>query len=162
FDNTLLVQANPHEWEQISSLLRQLDIAPRQVLIDAKIYQLDLTGAFESGVQAYLEKRNTSNTTTSPARRVLTAPSHGGAALAVMARVNSSGVVALVIDQDVSAPISSSSGSIGSPSFSRRSFNTQVTVQDGDTSAIGGFIQESSGTDSVGVPVLHRIPIIGG
>ncbi len=230
FDNTLLVQASPQEWEQISSLLRQLDIAPRQVLIDAKIYELDLKGAFASGVQAYLEKQGVGN-------RVLNAASNGGATLSVgalvlrshelmlavsaaesqeksriisspsiiatdsipavmnvgqdvpvltssgvavtgssfnsvsnrstgttlsvMARVNSSGVITMMIDQDVSQPISTSSGSIGSPSFSRRSFSTQVTVQDGDTIAIGGFIQESTGTFSQGVPVLHRIPILG-
>jgi general secretion pathway protein D len=34
-------------------------------------------------------------------------------------------------------------------------------VQDGDTVAIGGFIGEATATDSVGVPVLHRLPIIG-
>jgi general secretion pathway protein D len=34
-------------------------------------------------------------------------------------------------------------------------------VQDGDTVAIGGFIQETSGTSSSGVPLLHRIPILG-
>ena len=38
FDNTLLVQGTPQDWEQIKNLLRQLDVAPRQVLIDAKIY----------------------------------------------------------------------------------------------------------------------------
>ena len=52
FDNTLLVQGTPQEWEQIKNLLRQLDVAPRQVLIDAKIYELDLTGAF-SGLESY-------------------------------------------------------------------------------------------------------------
>src|SRR5262249_5120248 len=57
FDNTLLVQATPQEWEQINSLIDQLDVPPRQVLIDAKIYELDLNGAFSAGVQAYLDKR---------------------------------------------------------------------------------------------------------
>ena len=34
-------------------------LPPRQVLIDAKIYELDLTGAFSAGVQSYLQKRDT-------------------------------------------------------------------------------------------------------
>jgi general secretion pathway protein D len=34
-------------------------------------------------------------------------------------------------------------------------------VQDGDTVAIGGFIQETYGITSSGVPFLHRIPILG-
>src|SRR5262249_31650481 len=58
-DNTLLIQATPQEYEQIQSLLRQLDVAPRQVLIDAKIYEVELTGAFSAGVSAYLEKKDT-------------------------------------------------------------------------------------------------------
>src|SRR5207245_4988122 len=52
FDNTILVQSTPQEWEQIKKLLEQIDIPPRQVLIDAKIYSVDLSGAFSSGVTA--------------------------------------------------------------------------------------------------------------
>ena len=37
FDNTLLVQSTPEQWEQIHSLLEEIDVSPRQVLIDAKI-----------------------------------------------------------------------------------------------------------------------------
>jgi general secretion pathway protein D len=36
-----------------------------------------------------------------------------------------------------------------------------VTVQDGDTIAIGGIITESDLRNSGGVPGLHRIPILG-
>src|SRR5947207_490134 len=55
FDNTILVQATPQEWEQIKKLLEQIDIPPRQVLIEAKIYEVDLTGSFSSGVTAAFE-----------------------------------------------------------------------------------------------------------
>jgi general secretion pathway protein D len=34
FDNTILVQGTPQEWEQISRLLEQIDVPPRQVLIE--------------------------------------------------------------------------------------------------------------------------------
>jgi general secretion pathway protein D len=62
----------------------------------------------------------------------------------------------------VSAPEPNTASGIGSPSFSQRQFQTQLTVQDGDTVAIGGAIQEQK-TDSVtGVPWLIRIPLIGG
>ena len=39
--------------------------------------------------------------------------------------------------------------------------STQLTVQDGDTVAIGGAILESKTESSGGVPLLHRIPILG-
>lgn len=238
FDNTLLVQCTPQEWEQIYDLLQQLDIPPRQVLIDAKIYELQLGGAFSAGVQAYLDKKglgpfsrslksefastglelstgllvkrshelllavtaaesqNQSRVIASPSIiatdsvpatmnvgqdvPVLTSQAVGGVQqggsslftntissrstgtqLNVLARINSSGVVTLVIDQDVSGAAPNSTSNINSPEFSRRSFQTQVTVQDGETIAIGGFIQETKTYSSSGVPILHRIPVLG-
>src|SRR5437879_4217591 len=61
FDNTLLIQGTPQEWAQISRLIEQIDVAPRQVLIEAKIYEVDLTGAWSAGVQAFLQKRGPSS-----------------------------------------------------------------------------------------------------
>ena len=84
-----------------------------------------------------------------------------GVTLTIMARVNSSGVVTMEIQQNVSEPQANTTSNISSPSFSNRSFSTQVTVQDGDTVAIGGFIGESHVEQSSGVPVLSRIPIVG-
>jgi general secretion pathway protein D len=242
FDNTLLIQATPQEWLQINNLLRQIDIAPRQVLIEAKIYELDLNGSFSEGITAYLQQQSANTTGLSTAlnlvtgsggvglsvgalvghakevlgvlqsqehrdqSRIISAPSiiatdsvpavmnvgedvpvltsqglaggvqsggsslftntvsnqSSGVTLNILARVNSSGVVTMVIDQDVSSPQAPSTGGIQSPSFSRRSFSTQLTVQDGDTVAIGGFIQDQSGNSSDGVPFLSRIPLIGG
>jgi general secretion pathway protein D len=81
----------------------------------------------------------------------------------VMARANPSGIVTLTINQDVSAPTAPPAGiAINSPAFSRRSVNTQVTVEDGDTIAIGGIISETNTFSSGGIPVLHRVPILGG
>jgi general secretion pathway protein D len=240
FDNTLLIQGTPQEYEQINSLLRQLDVPPRQVLIDAKIYEVDLSGAFSAGVSSYLQQKDTGGTLSrvlsatagagglglsvgalvlhshellgvlqtsevTQNARVISAPSiiatdsipatmnvgqsvpmltsqavvggvtaggsspfastvsnvSTGVTLSITARVNSSGVVTMMINQQVSSPIQPSTGGIQSPSFSNRSFSTQLTVQDGDTVAIGGFIQETSGITSSGVPLLHRIPILG-
>jgi general secretion pathway protein D len=236
FDNTLLIRCTPQEYEQILSMLRQLDVAPRQVLIDAKIYEVELTGAFSAGVSAFLEKKDTGsrilNATSSAAgltlntgmlvlrshelltaitaaetkshTRVISAPSiiatdsigaslnvgedvpvltsqavagvqqggnslfsntvsnrSSGVTLSILARVNSSGIVTMVINQNVSSPQAPAAGGIQSPSFSNRSFQTQITVQDGDTVAIGGIIQESNLQSSAGVPVLHRLPVIG-
>jgi general secretion pathway protein D len=86
-----------------------------------------------------------------------------GVMLNILARVTPSGIVTLVINQEVSSPQAPSANSaIQSPSFQTRTVSTQVTVQDGDTIAIGGIIQESETYSSAGIPFLHRIPIIGG
>ena len=38
---------------------------------------------------------------------------------------------------------------------------TQITMQDGDTIAIGGIIAENGTNSSQGVPALHKIPFLG-
>jgi general secretion pathway protein D len=242
FDNTLLIQSTPDQWEQINKLLEQIDVSPRQVLIDAKIYEVDLTGAFSAGVEAFLQKQGATNAgglaqniltgasnsaltlsagmMVGQARqllatlnanelltkvKVLSSPSiiatdsipafitvgssvptlssqavnpgvtsngssvftntvsnvSTGTGLNILARVNPSGVVTMVIDQSVTAPAPNNSSGIDSPSFSQREISTQVTVDDGDMIAIGGIINDNK-TDSVGgIPLLDRIPYLG-
>lgn len=247
FDNSLLIQGTPQEYEQIVRLLRQLDIAPRQVLIEARIYEVTLSGAFSSGVQAFLQRRGSASGSpsdgTSASRQFLATATGTGAALtagllvgrsrellaflnvqetqgrsktiaspsiiatdncqasitvgtdvptltsqavsgiqqsgtslftnqvqnrsagvnfSIKPKVLPSGIVTLEINQDVSSPIPPSPGAgIQSPSFSRRNVSTRVTVQDGDTVAIAGIIQEAESSSSAGLPGLHKLPIVG-
>ncbi len=243
FDNSLLIQATTQEYEQILKLLKDLDVPPRQVLIEAKIYEVSLTGAFSSGVSAYLQRlgatppapfsstrqlqgssvaggvKLTAGLLVGQSRellgvltaaednrkaKVVSAPSviatdsipasinvgqevpvltsqaltgvqqggsslfantiqsrPSGVTLNIIARVNPSGIVTLMLNQEVSSPIPPSASGIQSPSFTTRNVQTQVTVQDGDTIAIGGIIQETDTYSTSGVPVLHRIPILG-
>jgi len=84
-----------------------------------------------------------------------------GIGLNIVARVNPSGVVTMVINQDVTAPVPTTTSGIDSPSFSQRNVSTQITVEDGDTVAIGGIILESTTDTSSGIPFLHRIPYLG-
>jgi general secretion pathway protein D len=87
---------------------------------------------------------------------------NSGVTLSILARVTDSGIVTMVIDQEVStAQAPSASAAIQSPSFQTRSVSTQVTVQDGDTIAIGGIIQDTNTSSSAGVPWLHRLPVVG-
>ncbi|HUI54306.1 MAG TPA: type II secretion system secretin GspD [Bryobacteraceae bacterium] len=236
-NNTLLIQATPQEYEQILNLLRQLDIPPRQVLIDARIYEVDLgntqnygltsaqltaahaastllTGALSGGgltlTAGLLQTKtrellaaiqasegvtrsrsisapsiiatdsipatmNVGSSVPTLSSQAVTGIQQGGNSLFtntisnvstgmtlnILARVNSSGIVTMVISQDVSAPQSNSSSNIDSPAFSNRSFSTTVTVEDGQMIAIGGGIVEQDSDTSSGVPFLHRIPILG-
>jgi general secretion pathway protein D len=57
-NNALLIQATPQDYETIRETLKQLDIIPRQVLIEAKVYEVDLTGALAFGVEAFLQQRS--------------------------------------------------------------------------------------------------------
>jgi len=246
-NNTLLIQATPQEYQGMEQLIKELDVPPRQVLIEAKIYSVDLTHAFSSDVTAALQALSgTSSTTsttgssapTSTAASLLGALSGGGVTLSaaalvgrnrvlsgvltlmeqqsnakilsspsiiatdsiaasinvgttvptlqgsissaiggavtsavsntstgitlsLTARVTPSGIVTMIIDQNISDPQANTSSGIDSPSFATKEIQTQVTVQDGDTIAIGGMIQESSTSALSGIPLLDRIPVVG-
>ncbi len=58
--NMLIIQASPQDYASIKETIKDLDIVPRQVLIDAKIYEVKLNGAFSMGVQWFLQNRTTS------------------------------------------------------------------------------------------------------
>ena len=62
-DNTILVMGTPQDIEQIKTLVTQLDVPPRQVLIDAKIYEVDLDNEFAGGVESYLQKVGSTSAT---------------------------------------------------------------------------------------------------
>lgn len=237
-NNTLLIQATAQEYESLLQLVQELDVPPRQVLIEAKIYSIDLTNNFSSDITGSLVKSTKSTsasllgslaagTTTFSAAmmvgksrellgtvtlmesqskaKIISSPSviatdsipasitvgstvpaqssstasgitgsvttgisnvATGIGLNIVARVTPSGIVTMIINQSVSDPTpttpQSSGSSINSPSFATKSVQTQVTVQDGDTIAIGGQIQESTTLDLSGIPVLDRIPYLGG
>lgn len=239
-NNLIVVQSTQQEWEVIRKTLQQLDFPPRQVLIDAKVYEVSLSGALSAGVRAFLQNRNGGAvggerklqasynsagaalslgalvgatrelrafldfSQTQGKTRVISAPSvvatdnipasitvgesiptlasqaiaggaqsdgsslftntinnvQTGVTLSFTARVNASGIVTMEIDQEVSSP-QPPSGPIASPSIDRRSVQTQITVADGDTVAIGGIIRETNIFSQGGIPWLNRIPIVG-
>jgi general secretion pathway protein D len=245
FDNKLMIQADPQRYQSILKMLEQLDHPPRQILLDAKIYSIDLTDQFASGVAAYFQNKSaglpsgisglapyaalsggavtlTGGMMVSASRQllgsltlnenighvhILSEPSliatdsipatinvgtqvpvltsqvgtplqlggtnaftqnisgvSTGITLNVNARVNPSGVVTLIIDQENSSPTngSSSSGSQNlTPSFSQQVVQTQITMQDGDTIAVGGLIGETTNSSVNGIPLLSRLPYIG-
>jgi len=233
----LLIQASPQEYESILHLLKDLDVPPRQVLIEAKIYSIDLTHSFSSDVSAILQQisgktphtflanfaAGTTNLSTAALvgksrellaavqlqetenrAKELSAPSviatdsipasinvgtsvptltaqavtgvqsggnslfansvsnqSTGVTLNFVARVTPSGIVTLMIDQQVSAPTQNQFSSIQSPSFNTKEVQTQLTIQDGDTIAIGGAISETNTFTTSGIPGLNRIPLLG-
>jgi len=84
-----------------------------------------------------------------------------GVILSLTARVNASGIVTMVINQEVSSALPLSSGGIQSPSIQKRSVQTQVTVEDGNTVAIGGVMLETNLYTADRLPLLGRIPYLG-
>ena len=54
-NNQLLVRARPSQWSEIEEAIKRLDTVPLQVQIETRILEVQLTGAFQFGVQWYLE-----------------------------------------------------------------------------------------------------------
>jgi general secretion pathway protein D len=74
-DNSLMIQANAQQYQSILKLLRELDKPPRQILLEAKTYQVVMSGSFAAGVTASFQQR------TGAERRLLGSFSGAGAAL---------------------------------------------------------------------------------
>lgn len=234
-DNSLLIQADAQQYQAILKLLKELDIMPRQILLEAKIYSVAMTGSFSMGVNYYYQQVSgkerkplgtlvnnvtqlSAGTLVGQAKellaflslsdnagnaRIISEPSliatdsipasinvgtqvpvltgtvitpgggtntqtqgigsrDTGVTMQVNARVNPSGVVTLIINQEVSKPSGSQSASIPTPSFDQQVVQTQITMQDGDTVAIGGIISENTNSGSSGIPGLNRLPFVGG
>lgn len=84
-----------------------------------------------------------------------------GIILKVLPRVNASGRILLDIDQEVSSVIKTTSSGIDSPTIQQRKISTKVVVNDGESLALGGLIQERNSLSRAQVPVLGNIPILG-
>ena len=84
-----------------------------------------------------------------------------GIILTVLPRVNAAGRVLLDIDQEVSTVVKTTTSGIDSPTIQQRKLSTKVIVNDGESIALGGLIQERNGLDRGQVPILGDIPLLG-
>jgi general secretion pathway protein D len=84
-----------------------------------------------------------------------------GIILTVTPRISAGGLVTLEVQQEVSNALNTTSSTLNSPTISRRAARSQVTVRSGDTTVLGGLIQENRSNNSSGIPFLSKIPIIG-
>jgi general secretion pathway protein D len=85
-----------------------------------------------------------------------------GVIMQVTPRVNSGGLVTLVIAQEVSNVASAATNTVtGSPTFDDQVFRTQVAVQDGQTVGMAGLITDNASANNAGIPVLKDIPVLG-
>ena len=240
-NNQLILQATQHDYEVVQNTLKELDILPRQVLIDARIYEVDLMGDLSLGISAFLDKAaNQTPITTSgsfspgqaggslqfqtfailhntlqlqtflsadenhtriktlsapsilvtdntmariqvgssvpvPIGSALTPVQSGGTSvfaqtiqyldvgviLSVTPRINASGIVSMVVEQEVSSAQPNTTGVQGAPSISKSTFQTQVILRNGQTLALGGIISDSSNSSRTRVPLIGDIPYVG-
>lgn len=83
-----------------------------------------------------------------------------GVQLKVKPRVNSGGLVLMDIQQEVT-DVGAQDEVTRQRSFLKRTVESSVAIQSGDTIILGGLIQDSQNDSDGGVPYLHKLPIIG-
>ena len=84
-----------------------------------------------------------------------------GITLTVTPRVNSSGLVTMDIKQEVSNAVSTTSSDIDAPTIQQRQLESTVAINSGETIVLGGLIQDTESNAESGIPVIHRIPVLG-
>jgi general secretion pathway protein D len=85
-----------------------------------------------------------------------------GVIMQVTPRVNTGGLVALDIAQEVSSVAAAATNTVsGSPTFNDQVFRTRVAVQDGQTVGMAGLITDNVAQGNQGIPFLKDIPLIG-
>jgi type II secretory pathway component GspD/PulD (secretin) len=86
-----------------------------------------------------------------------------GVILQVKPRINSAGVVALEIAQEVSRVVDTGEARLTTPTptIQQRRIKSRVDVLDGQTVVLGGLIQEGEERGRERLPVLGDIPVLG-
>ena len=243
--NSLIVTANTQDYQVVKKVLKQLDVMPLQVMIDATIVSVSLTDDLKYGVRWYFSHLNDQNVTalngsgdsllqsasalavgaatggfgyafasgnikavlnaaaTDNKINVISTPSlmvlnnqealiqvgdqvpirtsestntsggsdpiqtsaiqmrETGVVLNVKPRVNANGLVTLAIKQSVDRAIPTVQSNIDSPTIQQRKIESTVVVQSGETIILGGLMAENDVIDFSGIPVLHKIPVLG-
>jgi general secretion pathway protein D len=84
-----------------------------------------------------------------------------GVILEVTPRINAGGRVTLEINQEISTvPPGTAPGT--NPNIATRKAKTTVNVASGETMVLAGLIKNDSSSGSQGLPLLSKIPILGG
>ncbi|MDD5544820.1 MAG: type II secretion system secretin GspD [Acidobacteriia bacterium] len=65
-NNLLIIQAEPQDYDVIEQTLEEIDILPREVLIEAQIFSVDLSNSYSMGVEYTLQQRGTTTTGSKP------------------------------------------------------------------------------------------------
>lgn len=84
-----------------------------------------------------------------------------GVILGITPRVSDDGNVLLDIEQEVSDAVPTITSGIDSPTIQQRRVKTTVSVRDGETIVLAGFMQDRASRARDQVPILGDLPIFG-
>jgi general secretion pathway protein D len=231
-NNALIIRADQADYAAIERIVKAMDVAPDQVLIEMTIAEVTLNDTLQYGVEWYFQNgaqtaalsqtglvsasfpgfaysyivpnvqvavsalASLSHVNVISSPRILTldnkpaslqvgdqvpilsqtavsvndasAPlvstiqmQSTGVILTVTPRIGKSGMVVLDVSQEVSDAIPTTTSQISSPTIENRSLQATVAIQDGQTVALGGLIQQTVTKSDGGIPFLKDIPYLG-
>jgi general secretion pathway protein D len=154
--NALVIYASAADYDTILQALRQIDIAPLQVLIEATIAEVTLSGDFSYGLQWFLDSAsgaagiNLQNLTTVPALGMAT-PSLFTQAFTFTGTTNNFHVVLNAISHQTDVNV------VSSPSLMVLD-NQTARIQVGDQVPV--LTQQAVSTITAGAPVINSVQYI--
>ena len=83
-----------------------------------------------------------------------------GVNLMVTPSVNAGNIVSMQVDQSVT-DIGAADEVTKQRAFLQRQLSSKVAVRSGESIVMGGLIQERGNTSKSGVPILHKLPLVG-
>ena len=84
-----------------------------------------------------------------------------GVILKVTPRISSNGLVAMEIEQEISAVARTSGSDTLTPTISQRKFTSAISVQSGQMVVLGGLISEQTDSSKKRIPLVEKIPYLG-
>ncbi len=84
-----------------------------------------------------------------------------GVILTVTPRIGEQGTVAMDVKQEVNEVGPTEPPPINSPRFTKREAETSVVLMSSQTLVLGGLIQNRRTSIRTGVPILHKMPLLG-
>jgi general secretion pathway protein D len=84
-----------------------------------------------------------------------------GVKLTVRPSVNAGGLVTMDINQSVT-DVGNIDAATGQRTFLERNIESRVAVRSDESVVLGGLIRDSAAAGSSGLPLLHKIPLLGG
>ncbi|MEM1190631.1 MAG: type II secretion system secretin GspD [Pseudomonadota bacterium] len=83
-----------------------------------------------------------------------------GVQLSVRPSVNAGGLITMDIEQSV-IDVGAIDSATGQRAFLDRTINSRVAVRTSESVVLGGLIRENASVDDSGVPILHKVPVVG-
>ena len=84
-----------------------------------------------------------------------------GIKLSVKPRINAGGLVIMEVTQEVSLVPTANNADPLTPRIQTRELKSTIAVNSGDAIILGGLIQDNRTLSESGIPLLHKLPVVG-